>query len=102
MRTIIYTRCSTDEQARNGTTLDMQASRCRSFIESKGWELIGVYSDAGYSAKSLNRPGMAQVLELVRAKPRKIDAVVTLKLDRLTRSVMDLGHLLTLLRKDRV
>jgi DNA invertase Pin-like site-specific DNA recombinase len=99
MRAIIYTRCSTDEQAANGNTLEMQEERCKAFVISKGWECAGVYSDPGYSAKSLDRPGIAQVLELVRAKPPMIDAVVALKLDRLTRSVVDLGHLLTTFRK---
>jgi DNA invertase Pin-like site-specific DNA recombinase len=102
MRAIIYARCSTDEQAVNGTTLEMQTERCKAFVASKGWDCVGVYSDPGYSARSLDRPGIAQVLELVRAKPRKIDAVVTLKLDRLTRSVVDLGHLLTMFRKHGV
>lgn len=102
MRAVIYRRCSTDEQASNGSTLEMQAERCKAFVISKGWEYVGVYSDPGHSAKSLDRPSIAQVLELVRAKPRKIDAVVVLKLDRLTRSVVDLGNLLALFEKHKV
>jgi site-specific DNA recombinase len=41
--------------------------------------------DAGESAKSLSRPGMARLLELVDS--RAVDVVIIAKLDRLTRSV---------------
>jgi hypothetical protein len=62
MRAIIYVRCSTDEQAANGKTLEMQEERCRAFVVSKGWECAGVYSDPGYSAKSLDVPALPRRL----------------------------------------
>src|SRR3984893_18012476 len=46
----------------------------------------------GESAKNLNRPGMLRLLAMADA--REIDAVIIAKLDRLTRSVKDLGELL--------
>jgi DNA invertase Pin-like site-specific DNA recombinase len=48
--------------------------------------------DAGESAKSLDRPGMARLLAMVDAKA--VDVVIIAKLDRLTRSVKDLAELL--------
>jgi DNA invertase Pin-like site-specific DNA recombinase len=102
MRALIYTRCSTDEQAANGNTLEMQEERCKAFVVSKGWECAGVFSDPGYSAKSLDRPGIATMLNLVKIRPRRVDAIVVLKLDRLTRSVVDLGNLLTSFEKHHV
>ena len=48
--------------------------------------------DAGESAKSLQRPGMARLLALVDS--RAVDVVIIAKLDRLTRSVADLAELL--------
>jgi len=58
-----------------------------------GFELIEVVED-GESGKSLNRPGMQRVLEMVRR--REVGAVIIAKLDRLTRSVKDLCELLEL------
>ena len=58
----------------------------------QGAELAEVIIDAGESAKSLNRPGMARLLSLVDAGA--VDTVIIAKLDRLTRSVKDLAELL--------
>ncbi len=55
-------------------------------------ELLDVIVDAGESAKSLNRPGMARLLSLVDAGA--VDTIIIAKLDRLTRSVRDLAVLL--------
>jgi site-specific DNA recombinase len=55
-------------------------------------ELADIIVESGESTKSLNRPGMAQLLELVDAG--KVKAVIVAKLDRLTRSVKDLCELL--------
>ena len=54
--------------------------------------MVDVIIDAGESAKSLNRPGMARLLGLVDAGD--VDTVIIAKLDRLTRSVADLAVLL--------
>jgi len=58
----------------------------------QGAELMGLVIDAGESAKSLNRPGMTELLALVDS--RAVDVVIIAKLDRLTRSVKDLAELL--------
>jgi site-specific DNA recombinase len=54
--------------------------------------LLDVVSDAGASAKNLQRPGLERLLALVDA--RSVDVVIVAKLDRLTRSVRDLADLL--------
>ena len=55
-------------------------------------ELVEIVVDGGESAKSLQRPGMEQLLALVDGKT--VQAVIVAKLDRLTRSVKDLCELL--------
>lgn len=64
----------------------------RAYCHSRGWEAAHEISDTGYSGKSDRRPGLKELLQLVRS--RKIDCVVILKLDRLFRS---LKHLVTTL-----
>ncbi len=92
MKAIAYTRVSTQEQADSGLSLEGQAARVQAFCVAKGWELVDTVTDAGLSGATLDRPGLQKVLESVRR--HEVDAVVVLKLDRLTRSVKDLGILL--------
>src|SRR5437879_2141274 len=99
-KTIGYCRVSTDEQARDGVSLDAQEARLRSYALATARELSDVIVDSGESAKSLQRPGMQQILAGIRSG--EIGAVVSLKLDRLTRSVRDLADLLDLVAKKDV
>jgi DNA invertase Pin-like site-specific DNA recombinase len=91
MKTIGYIRVSTEEQADFGVSLDAQKDRIEAFCRAKEWDLVEVISDAGFSGKNLKRPGIQRVIDL--SKKRKIDVVVVVKLDRLTRQVADLGFL---------
>lgn len=93
-RTVGYIRVSTEDQAREGVSLDAQEARITAYCAAMGWPLAEVVRDAGESAKSLQRPGMARVLEGVRSN--SIGRVVIMKLDRLTRSTRDLAELLDL------
>lgn len=96
-KSVGYVRVSTEEQAREGVSQAAQDARIRAFALATGRDLAEVVIDDGQSAKSLVRPGLEQVLGAVRQ--RTVDAVIVLKLDRLTRSVRDLGALLDLLAR---
>lgn len=91
-RVIGYCRVSTDKQADGGVSLDAQEAKVRAMAVVQDGELVDVIVDAGESAKSLDRPGMARLLALVDAGA--VDVVIIGKLDRLTRSVKDLAELL--------
>jgi site-specific DNA recombinase len=87
MRAVGYIRVSTEDQAREGVSLDNQKAKIKAYCDLKDLELVDVIEDAGISAKNLNRPGIKKVLEL--SKTKQIDAVVTYKLDRMFRSTVD-------------
>jgi site-specific DNA recombinase len=87
-----YVRVSTEKQADFGVSLEAQTAKIRGMAVVQGAELIDVLIDAGESAKSLHRPGMMRLLALVDAGA--IDTVIIAKLDRITRSVVDLAELL--------
>jgi DNA invertase Pin-like site-specific DNA recombinase len=54
-------------------------------------ELLAVIVDAGESAKSLDRPGLKRALGMLKAGDA--EALLVVKLNRLMRSVVDLGTL---------
>jgi DNA invertase Pin-like site-specific DNA recombinase len=90
-----YVRVSTEEQDTSGLGLESQAEKINGMATAKGLTLKAVITDGGYSAKSLERPGMQQLLTLMRAG--EVAGVIISKLDRLTRSVKDLSVILDLL-----
>jgi site-specific DNA recombinase len=92
MKAIGYVRVSTEKQADFGVSLEAQTAKVQAMAVVQGAELADVIVDAGESAKSLNRPGMARLLALVDSGA--VDTVIIAKLDRLTRSVADLAELL--------
>ncbi len=91
LRAVGYVRVSTDQQAQEGVSLEAQHVRIRAHCVSQQIELVDICADEGYSAKSLERPGIKRALDMLRTG--KADAIVVVKLDRLTRSVKDLGYL---------
>ena len=99
MRAIGYCRVSTDKQSEKGVSLEAQTEKIRAMAVVHGFELIEVVED-GESGKSLHRPGMQRVLEMVQR--REVQAVIIAKLDRLTRSVKDLCELLELFEHRQV
>lgn len=82
-----YIRVSTQDQAREGWSLDAQRRRIQAFCEAKGWPLDEVYADEGVSAVK-HRPAWEKLLANVLADG--VTHVVALKLDRFGRSALDL------------
>jgi len=83
MNTVIYTRCSTDDQAASGLGLSAQVAACEAFAASAGHSITGVFTDAGVSGAAgiEDRPGlMAAVAGL-----RRGDALLIAKRCRLGR-----------------
>ncbi len=99
MQIIGYTRVSTEEQAREGVSLATQEAKLRAYAELYELDLVEVVIDAGQSAKTLARPGLQAALAGLEGG--RAQALVVAKLDRLTRSVRDLGTLLETYFKSR-
>lgn len=90
-RTVVYCRVSTDKQADRGVSLEAQQAKAKAYAELYDLDIVEMVIDAGASAKTLDRPGLKRALDLLKAG--KADALLVVKLDRLTRSVADLGRL---------
>ena len=87
MRCGIYVRVSTDDQRDNGYSIDSQLRMIKEYCEKNEYDIVDVYNDAGHSGKDLMRPEMQRLLKDIKSK--KIDKLVAIKVDRLTRNNYD-------------
>ncbi|MGX7627600.1 recombinase family protein [Bacillus thuringiensis] len=97
MRCAIYARVSTEEQAVEGYSISAQKKKLTAYCEAQDWEVVGYYVDEGISAKNTNRPELIRMIDHI--KKGLIDCVLVYRLDRLTRSVLDLYNLLDVFEK---
>ena len=98
-RTIIYTRVSTAKQARSGLGLEAQEQECRAYAAREGWEVAGVFTDAGVSGTTpvSKRPGLLDAL----GELRRGDRLLVASRDRLARDQVMIAVLLQRLTEAR-
>lgn len=96
-RILAYLRVSTEEQQASGAGLAAQRAAILAECERRGWHLVEVIEDAGYSAKDLKRPGVQKALDTLR--DGGADALVVAKLDRLSRSMLDFSSIMATAQK---
>ena len=87
-RVVVYTRVSTEEQAKGGTSLAGQKAACLEYCERQGYKVARVFVEEGESAKTANRTQLKALLAYCRTK-KNIKAVVVHKLDRFARNATD-------------
>jgi len=97
MRTAIYVRVSTEEQAQEGYSIDAQKEKLSQYCYLHDFTIANIYVDEGISGKSLERPRVKEMIKDI--KKGLIDNVLIYKLDRLTRSLKDLINLVDLFEK---
>jgi DNA invertase Pin-like site-specific DNA recombinase len=90
-RVIGYCRVSTDQQAERGLSLDSQRQQIIGYCSRNELELIDIVVDGGQSGKDLDRPGFQKILGLLASK--SVYGVIVAKLDRLSRSIVDICKL---------
>lgn len=97
----LYLRVSTEDQVREGFSLEEQRERLQAFCKFKGYEIYDYYEDAGISAKKGNhRPAFEKLKQ--DALDGKINAVVALKLDRLSRSIYDWENIMSFCTENEI
>jgi len=88
MKAVGYIRVSTEEQAREGISLEAQEDKIKKYADLHSLELVEVISDEGKSGKDLNREGIQKVISLCQEE--KVNHLIVYKMDRLTRRLLDL------------
>ena len=99
MKAVSYCRVSTDEQAREGYSLQAQEQICRAYSERQGYEVAEVFIERGQSAKTTNRPELQRLLSYCSKNQQIINALVVYKLDRLSRNMVDHTNLMVFFSK---
>ncbi|MCL4419745.1 recombinase family protein, partial [Patescibacteria group bacterium] len=102
IRAVIYTRVSTQEQAKEDkTSLEEQLAACKKTCIERGWEIVNEYEDRGISGHLLEeRLGLQNLL--ADAKAGKFDLVVVKDFDRLARSRTKASQIRDALKKQFV
>lgn len=96
----IYVRVSTEEQAREGLSVEAQIEKCEAYCKARGWDVFKVYRDAGFSAGTLDRPALELLLR--DAQESKFSIILVYKIDRFSRKLKDLITVLEDLKDKKI
>ncbi len=97
MRVAIYVRVSTEDQAREGYSLDAQERRLRSYCSLRsGWEITETYRDEGFSGRSIHRPEYGRMMSEID----RWDIILVMKMDRIHRNSVNFTEMMDHLRKN--
>ena len=88
VKVAIYARVSTEGQAEEEVPINGQIDECRKFASSKGWEVAEVFTDAGFSGRTDDRPSFRRMIDIIKTvSPRPFDVILCWRSNRLFRSV---------------
>jgi len=100
-KALVYCRVSTEEQAKEGYSLDAQEKICTKFAKDNESQVISVYRDEGKSATNLNRPALQDLLAKCQ-QDKSIGAVIVQETDRLARNTKDHLTIRAMLKKEDI
>lgn len=92
MNAAVYVRVSTQEQVKDGYSIGEQIERLKKYCDAMRWDIFRVYSDAGFSGASTDRPALNDMIADIKAG--RVNIVVVYKLDRLSRAQLDTLYLI--------
>ena len=88
----IYIRVSSTEQAEEGYSIGSQTDKLKAYCTAMGYRIFNTYIDPGFTGANTSRPALQQLIQDVESN--KLDVVIVMKLDRLSRSQKDTLHLI--------
>ena len=100
-KALVYCRVSTEEQAREGYSLDAQEKFCRKYAEDNDFQVMEVFRDEGKSGTNLNRPALQDLLAKCQ-DDKSISFVLVQETDRLARNTKDHLTIRAILKKAEV
>jgi len=97
LRIAVYTRVSTEEQAKEGFSLHAQIEKLRSYCKARDWIIAAEYIDDGYSGRKTKRPAYTKMIE----EMDKWDALLVIKMDRIHRNSKNFMFMMEQLNKNK-
>ena len=90
----IYCRLSKEDAREDGgeeesSSIGTQKTILTEYVRQRGWHLVQIYVDDGYSGTNFNRPGFQNMIKDIEAG--QINCVITKDLSRLGRNYLDCG-----------
>lgn len=95
MRAALYVRVSTEDQAKEGFSLDAQTKRLEAYCKARGWTVSDVYRDEGFSGRRTDRPEYKRMME----RSDDWDVLLVLKMDRIHRNSVNFALMMDDLRR---
>jgi len=95
-RIAIYTRVSTEDQAKEGFSLDAQLDKLRAYCTARDWIISGEYVEDGYSGRNVKRPAYNKMME----ETEKWDILLVIKMDRIHRNSKNFMLMMEKLKKN--
>ena len=96
IKAAIYTRVSTEDQAKEGFSLDAQLEKLRSYCKARDWQIGGEYIDDGYSGRNVKRPAYNRMMDELD----KWDTILVIKMDRIHRNSKNFMLMMEHLKKE--
>jgi len=94
MRAAIYSRVSTEDQAKEGFSIAAQLKRLNAYCKARGWSVAGEYIDDGHSGREVKRPAYQRMM----GDKDMWDVLVVLKMDRIHRNSRNFAVMMDNLR----
>ena len=91
----MYTRVSTEDQAREGFSLRAQRNRLNSYCQAQGWTVAEAYEDEGFTGRDVRRPAYQRMMD----EPDRWDILLVLKIDRIHRNARNFMAMMDDLRR---
>ena len=95
VRVAIYTRVSTEDQAKEGFSLDAQLDKLRSYCKARDWIVGGEYIDDGYSGRNVKRPAYSKMMD----EMDNWNVLLVIKMDRIHRNSKNFMMMMEYLKK---
>ena len=96
MNYVIYCRKSTDTEDKQVLSIDAQERELLELAKKENLTVVTIFKESR-SAKDLGRPVFAEMIEFLRKG--KAQGIITWKIDRLARNLVDGGTVIDLLQR---
>jgi len=96
-KAVIYTRVSTEDQAKEGFSLDAQLEKLKAYCKARDWDIVEEYVDDGFSGRNVKRPAYNRMIENME----NWDLLLVLKMDRIHRNSKNFMLMMEFLNKNQ-